>query len=171
MNEFDRRRQLEALFVAHAGAVRAYATRRVPSGDADDVTSDVFVIAWRRLDDVPVDALPWLLACARRIVANRVRGTRRQAALRHRLGLERPRPSGVPLPDSSLAESLAALSPADREALMLVVWDGLDHTRAAVVAGCSPRAFSMRVHRARQRLATAMAHRDQTSPDPMEAMR
>ena len=171
MSELDRRRRLEALFVAHAAAVRAYSARRVPSGDADDVTSDVFVIAWRRLDDVPDDALPWLLACARRIVANRVRGTRRQVALRHRLGLERAVPSAVPLPDSSLAEGLAALSPADREALMLVVWDGLDHVQAAVVVGCSPRAFSMRVHRARRRLAAAMARHDQTCLDPMEAMR
>jgi RNA polymerase sigma-70 factor, ECF subfamily len=81
---------LEALFLAHAAAVRAYAARRVSAGEVDDVASDVFVVAWRRLDDVPEDALPWLLACARRIVANRVRSTRRQAALRLRLGHERP---------------------------------------------------------------------------------
>ncbi len=171
MSEIERRRQLEALFMAHAAAVRAYARRRVAPGDVDDVASDVFVVAWRRLDDVPDDALPWLLACARRIVANRVRATRRQSALRQRLGLERPRPSGVPIPDTGLAEALAALSPADREALMLVVWDGLDHARAAVVVGCSARAFSMRVHRARRRLAAAMAHHDQTCLDPMEATR
>jgi RNA polymerase sigma-70 factor, ECF subfamily len=91
MSETERRRQLlEALFLAHAAAVRAYAARRVSAGEVDDVASDVFVVAWRRLDDVPEDALPWLLACARRIVANRVRSTRRQAALRLRLGHERP---------------------------------------------------------------------------------
>jgi RNA polymerase sigma-70 factor (ECF subfamily) len=171
MSEIERRRQLEALFVAHAAAVRAYAARRVPRGDVDDVASDVFVVAWRRLDDIPEDALPWLLACARRIVANRVRGTRRQRALRHRLGLERPAPLGMTIPDAGLAEALGALNPADREALMLVVWEGLDHTRAAVVVGCSPRAFSMRVHRARHRLAAALARHDQTCLDPMEAMR
>ncbi len=137
MSELERRRQLEALFVAHAAAVRAYAARRIPAGDVDDVTSDVFVVAWRRLDDVPDDALPWLLACARRIIANRMRGTRRQAALRHRLQLERPASLGVTLSDSGLAHGLAALSPRDREALMLVAWDGLDHPRAALVVGGS----------------------------------
>jgi RNA polymerase sigma-70 factor (ECF subfamily) len=143
----------------------------VPPGDVDDVVSDVFVIAWRRLDDMPGDGLPWLLGCARRLIANRVRGTRRQAALRHRLGLERPSPSPVPVADSGLARGLAALSPGDREALMLVAWEGLDHSRAAVVVGCSPRAFSMRVHRARRRLAAAMARDDAAGLDPMEAVR
>ncbi len=171
MSEVERRRQLEALFAAHAAAVRAYAARRVPSGDVDDVTSDVFVIAWRRLDDLPNDPLPWLLGCARRLIANRVRSARRQMALRQRLGLERPPVAEVTLADSLLAQGLAALSPSDREALMLVVWDGLDHSRAAVVAGCSPRAFSMRVHRARRRLAAAMARLDQPCLDPMEATR
>ncbi len=171
MDELERRRQLEALFVAHGAAVRAYAARRVAAGDADDVASDVFVVAWRRLEDVPDDALPWLLACARRIVANQVRGTRRQAALRHRLALERPAPAELTIADTRLAQGLATLSAEDREALMLVVWEGLDHTRAAVVVGCSPRAFSMRVHRARRRLAAALARLDQPCLDPMEVTR
>jgi RNA polymerase sigma-70 factor (ECF subfamily) len=171
MSETERRRQLEALFVAHAAAVRAYARRRVPAGEVDDVTSDVFVVAWRRLDDVPAEALPWLLACARRIVANRVRATRRQVALRQRLGRERPGVTGPPIGDSALAGALATISAADREALMLVAWEGLDHRQAAVVVGCSPRAFSMRVHRARERLAAAMARRENPCLDPMEVMR
>lgn len=171
MSEHERRGQLEALFLAHSAAVRAYAARRVAPGDVDDVASDVFVVAWRRLDDVPDDALPWLLACARRIIANRLRGTQRQTALRHRLGLERPRPSTVPIGDCALADAMATLSPADREALILVAWDGLDHTRGAAVVGCSPRAFSMRVHRARGRLGAALARQDTTCLDPMEAMR
>ncbi len=171
MSEIERRRRLEALFVAHAAAVRAYAVRRMPPGDVDDVASDVFVVAWRRLDDVPEDALPWLLACARRIIANRVRAARRQTSLRHRLGLERPAPTVVAIPDSGLAQGLATLSALDREALMLVAWEGLDHRQGAVVMGCSPRAFSMRVHRARRRLAAAMAAVDQPCFDPMEATR
>jgi DNA-directed RNA polymerase specialized sigma24 family protein len=66
MNEIERRRRLERLFVEHSAAVRAYAARRVAQGVVDDVSSDVFVVAWRRLEDMPEDALPWLLACARR---------------------------------------------------------------------------------------------------------
>jgi RNA polymerase sigma-70 factor (ECF subfamily) len=36
---------------------------------------------------------------------------------------------------------------------MLVAWDGLDHRDAATVMGCSTTAFTVRVHRARRRLA------------------
>jgi RNA polymerase sigma-70 factor (ECF subfamily) len=64
MDDVQRRSRLEGLFSAHAGAVRAYARRRVDPVAADDAVSEVFVIAWRRLDDVPDDALPWLLGLA-----------------------------------------------------------------------------------------------------------
>jgi RNA polymerase sigma-70 factor (ECF subfamily) len=49
-------------------------------------------------------------------------------------------------------EGLAALSEPDREALILVAWDGLDNHEAATVAGCSAATFAVRVHRARRRL-------------------
>ncbi len=56
VEDFQRRSCFEELFRAHAGAVRAYARRRIGRGDADDTVSEVFAIAWRRLDDVPEDA-------------------------------------------------------------------------------------------------------------------
>ncbi len=170
MNDTDRRRRLEALFHAHAAAVWAYAARRADAGTADDITSDVFVIAWRRLDDVPEDALPWLLACARRVVANRWRATRRQTALRERLSRERP-PAPAPATwDSALSDALRSLRPDDREVLMLIAWEGLDAGQAATVIGCTRRALTMRLHRARRRLAAALASADPARTDPMEAM-
>ncbi|MEO8966903.1 MAG: sigma-70 family RNA polymerase sigma factor [Solirubrobacteraceae bacterium] len=170
MNDTDRRRRLEALFHGHAATVRAYAARRADGAAADDITSDVFVIAWRRLDDVPEDALPWLLACARRVVANRWRATRRQTALRERLRLERPPASGPAIRDSALSEALRSLRPEDREVLMLIAWEGLDAGQAATVIGCTRRALTMRLHRARRRLAAALASADPAWTDPMEAM-
>ena len=172
MNDLDRRRRVEALFSEHSAAVRAYARRRVPAATADDVVSDVFVVAWRRLDDVPDDGLPWLLGCAQRIIANQRRSVRRQAALRERLSRERTgSPRGPEVADSVLGEALAGLSTSDREVLMLTAWDGLAPARAAAVIGCSPRAFSMRLHRARRRLAAAMARVDRVQSDLMEAVR
>ncbi len=170
MNDSDRRRRLEALFCAHAAAVGAYAARRTEPGAADDITSDVFVIAWRRLDDVPEDALPWLLACARRVVANRRRASRRQAALRERMSRERPPAQAPVMGDSALSEALRGLRPDDREVLMLIAWEGLDTEQAATVLGCSRRALTMRLHRARRRLAAALASADPAWTDPMEAM-
>src|SRR5205823_10175575 len=81
MSEGDRRRRLEQLFDEHAAAVRAYALRRIDSVSAEDTVSEVFVVACRRIDEVPSDSLPWLLACARRVLANQHRGARRRLAL------------------------------------------------------------------------------------------
>ena len=79
----DRQARFEQLYRAHAGAVRAYAVRRARSDAiADDVVSDVFLVVWRRLDDVPDRPVPWLLLIARRALANRRRSGRRAAALR-----------------------------------------------------------------------------------------
>jgi len=52
----------------------------------------------------------------------------------------------------------------EREALLLVGWDGLDHTRAAVVAGCSRSAFTKRLSRARHRLTELMEPSTATAP-------
>ncbi len=172
MDDLDRRRRLEGLFSAHSAAVRAYARRRVAPGAADDVVSEVFVVAWRRLEDVPDDGLPWLLGCARRIIANQRRSVRRQAALLQRLSRERvPGSRGVEIGDSVLGDALAALSDGDREVLMLTAWEGLEPARAAAVIGCSRTAFAMRLHRARRRLAATMVRLDSAESDPMEAVR
>jgi RNA polymerase sigma-70 factor (ECF subfamily) len=56
-----------------------------------------------------------------------------------------------------LAAALATLSERDREALTLVAWDGLEHRVAASVMGCSTGAFTVRVHRARQKLERSLA--------------
>lgn len=172
MDDRERHRRLERLFADHAAAVRAYARRRVAAQSADDIVSDVFVVAWRRLEDVPADALPWLLACARRSVANQRRSERRRSALAQRLRWERPGASSdAAARDRTLGDALAALPVGDREVLMLVAWEGLDHGRAAVAMGCSQRAFAMRLHRARRRLAALMKHADADSPEAMEAVR
>jgi DNA-directed RNA polymerase specialized sigma24 family protein len=48
--------------------------------------------------------------------------------------------------------ALGELSERDREALLLIAWEGLDPARAAQVAGCSRATFAVRLHRARKRL-------------------
>jgi DNA-directed RNA polymerase specialized sigma24 family protein len=48
--------------------VLRYALQHAERGSAEDVTSEAFLIAWRRLPDVPEPALPWLLAVARNLL-------------------------------------------------------------------------------------------------------
>ena len=102
--------------------------------------ADVFVVAWRRLDEVPDDPLPWLLGVARRVLANRRRGTAREHALMARMRSERLTrpPSGIrEAPEGAAAvwQALTALSERDREVLLLVAWEGLAPARAARVLG------------------------------------
>ena len=55
-----------------------------PDGDlAQDAVSETFLVAWRRLADVPTgaDTLPWLYGVARRVLANQRRGNQRRADL------------------------------------------------------------------------------------------
>lgn len=156
----DRRERFEALYRAHAGAVRGYALRRTGAAVADDVVADVFLVAWRRLDDVPSDPFPWLLGVARRVLANRRRGDARQFALRGRLIAEtvsEPSPAWLSGdPEDGVLRALRELAPGDREVLLLVAWEGLGSARAARVLGVRPGAFAMRLHRARRRLARAL---------------
>ena len=152
----DPRVRFEGLYRMHAGAVLAFARRRVAGSAAEDVVSEVFLITWRRLEDVPEQPLPWLLGVARRVLANRRRAEGRTSALHKRLADEQTIPEPVevtsPAPSSSLLAALARLSERDQEVLTLVAWDGLDRVQAARVLGISTGALAVRLHRARGRL-------------------
>jgi RNA polymerase sigma-70 factor (ECF subfamily) len=142
----DARSRFEALYRAHAGAVRTYVRRRSDVEGADDLVAEVFLVAWRRLGDVPEDPLPWLLGVARRVLANRRRGASRHAALLNRITFEPASPA-----------SLSALPESDREALLLVAWEGLSPGQAARVFGVRSNTFAARLSRARRRFAQALA--------------
>ena len=145
--------RLEGLFVSHAAAVRAYARRRVDAATADDTVAEVFAIAWRRLDAVPDEPLPWLLGCARRVIGHQHRRAARDSAL---LGRLMSVAGGSNSYDGELAWALSTLSERDRELLLLIAWEGLQAAEAAEVLGCSRNAVAVRLHRARKRLATAL---------------
>ena len=156
----DRRVAFERLFVSTYGQVHAYVLRRAPAEIREDVLSEVYLVAWRRFDALGGDPLPWLYGVARRVLANQFRGDRRRRALGKRLqSADRPE-SPWPVPDglrSELAAAVAALPESEREALLLVAWEGLSPARAAEAAGCSGPAFRVRLHRARRRVAAALS--------------
>lgn len=155
------------LWHAYYDDVLGYASRRVDHETARDVTAETFLVAWRRRADIPADRpFPWLLHVARNVLANEARGRRRQGRLRGRLRGDRDLEEQVADVATGLTErgrigaALRRLPARDREALQLVAWDGLDPKDAAIVAGCSAAAFSVRLHRARQRLSARLAELD-----------
>jgi RNA polymerase sigma factor (sigma-70 family) len=158
-----REQRFEDLFRENYGAVRGYALRRAAPEAAQDVVAETFLVAWRRLDDIPDDALPWMYGVARRVLANQRRSAARGAALRRRLaGAESGAPSTLDPGETAgetelVRQALGRLSDGSREALLLVAWDGLSAARAARAAGCSRATFAVRLHRARARLAAELA--------------
>jgi RNA polymerase sigma-70 factor (ECF subfamily) len=62
-----------------------------------------------------------------------------------------------------LWEAWERLSAADREVLALVAWEQLSVADAARALGCSASVFSVRLHRARRRLARRLAATDASS--------
>ncbi|MGZ4328339.1 MAG: RNA polymerase sigma factor [Solirubrobacteraceae bacterium] len=171
--------RFEGLFRDHHVAVVAYVRRRAPQDAVDDIVGETFLVGWRRLDRVPAEELPWLLAVARNVVATHQRGVGRRRALTLRLGragsgqAESPAAdcleSGV---DGRLMAALARLAPQDREALTLIAWDGLRPHEAALVMGGSAGAFRVRLHRARRRLRGLLEERSEPArPAPIRTLR
>ena len=147
--------------------VLAYA-RSVASGEnADDAVAETYAIAWRRQRDIPRNAeLGWLIGVTRRVLANARRSRRRSGALHALLDMQ-PRTHG-PDPaervgDGALRSALLALSPLDREAVLLTAWFDLSSADAAQALGITPAAFRRRAARARRRLRAA--HHETTTKE------
>jgi RNA polymerase sigma-70 factor (ECF subfamily) len=157
-----------ALYDEHYRSVYAYAVSRAGRQLADEVASEVFVVAWRRLDDVPRPALPWLLGVARNVVIGQFRAAARQQSIAAELrawavgsGAAAAGTVAGDVADQvsdrlTALRALASLTEADREVLTLTAWHGLTARDAAAVVGCSAATFFVRLHRARRRLEQAM---------------
>jgi RNA polymerase sigma-70 factor (ECF subfamily) len=166
------RERFENIFRRDARAILAYALRRTDRPeDAADVVSEVMLIAWRRIGDVPEDpeARLWLYGVARRVLANQRRSSRRRAALGDRLRSVVASEFAEDLADAhmrqaAVREGLNALPEADREVLLLTAWEGLDANEVGVVMSVTPSAVRSRIHRARTRLRAELEDELNTAP-------
>jgi RNA polymerase sigma-70 factor (ECF subfamily) len=138
--------------------LQRYLRRRASFDDADDVLGDVMLTVWRRLDDIPNDAvLPWCYGIARRLLANKRRGNVRHLKLMAKAAAMEPAPiSGDPMEHDEfphLVSALATLSESDRELLILWAWEELEPREIAVVLDTSANAVSLKLGRAKKKLA------------------
>jgi RNA polymerase sigma-70 factor (ECF subfamily) len=145
--------------------VVGYAVRRCSDrADAADAVAETYLVLWRRLDEAPrgESLLPWLYGVTRKVLANQRRGSLRQSSVVTRLADELQTLPLLPGPEPSqraqLQRAFATLSAADRELLSLVSWERLSRDELAVALGISRAAVRVRLHRARQRFAQALAH-------------
>jgi len=157
--------RFETLDRAHAYDVHGYCLRRTSTEEAKDATSEVFVVAWRRFDDVPQggEALPWLYAVARNVLANRARSSRRRDRLAAKAAAQHE--ATVPGPETQivrneqhdeLVRALSKLSEKDQEILRLVEWEGLGRDKVADMFFVSRAAIDKRIGRAYKKMANTL---------------
>ncbi len=154
----EEERHFRAIYGRCYASMLAYALRRIGPDHAHDVVADAFLAAWRHLDRVPEDPLPWLYRLTSNALANQRRALGRRARLEQRARALTSGPAATTddhadqLGERDRVETaLQRLSPRDREALRLVAWEDLDVASAAVAMGCSPATMKVRLHRARHR--------------------
>jgi RNA polymerase sigma-70 factor, ECF subfamily len=155
------------LYEDHAREVLAYALRRASTAqDAADVVADVYLVAWRRIGEVPRggDARLWLYGVARLTLANQRRGESRRARLAERLRAELSAAAQAAQPaeagSSALLRALSTLGEEDREVLLLTGWEELEPGEIATVLDVSGVTVRSRLHRARRRLRRAIEEQD-----------
>jgi RNA polymerase sigma factor (sigma-70 family) len=164
----SRHADFERLYASHHRDVLAYCARRTSRPDAWDAAAEVFVVAWRRLDEVPPsdEERAWLLGVAYRVLANQRRAERR----RRRLGRRAAGVAGetVPSPDELLVrteesqrviDALARLRGPDREIIQMTLWEELTPAEIAEALGISRGAVDQRFYRAKRRLASELQRR------------
>jgi RNA polymerase sigma factor (sigma-70 family) len=173
MSEDDDQRRIERCFREHSPAIARYFLRRcATAGDAEEAVTDVFAIAWRRIDRLPPEPETrlWLFGVARNVLADQRRAARRRARLGDRLSATAPpATAAAPDPTAATVEALAvrdawrSLPEGDRELLALVAWDGLEVGEIARVLRLPAPVVSARLYRARRRLAHRLSHLESRS--------
>jgi RNA polymerase sigma-70 factor (ECF subfamily) len=157
----DEAGRFRSLYGEHQPDVLAYFLRRLPRDDAVDATADVFLTAWRRIDDVPAnpEARLWLFGVARYVLRNHQRSLRRRGRLWLKLswtGVDSdPLPETVVLrreEDREVVAALDRLRPQDRDVLTLRLWEEASFDDIAAVMRCSRHAAEQRYGRALRRL-------------------
>lgn len=157
-----KQQRFEHLYEEHRLEVLAYCVRRLGRVDAADACAEVFLVAWRRLDDVPASAetLPYLYGIARKVVSNHHRSGRRLSRLDARLmalGVSAPPDPSVLVAQTAHHDEVVAavrkLKAKDREIVMLYAWEDLPRDTIAEMVGMTRAALDQRIHRANRRLA------------------
>ncbi|MCM2410756.1 RNA polymerase sigma factor [Streptomyces sp. RKAG290] len=176
------------IFDRHGKTVYNHLFRRTADwSEAEDLTSTVFLHAWRRRSETVLEresALPWLLGIADRLLSNTRRRLRRAEALLRRLvsheesvGDHADRVAVLVDDERRMSEihrALARLPRHEREVVELCVWSGLDQQAAAATLGVAVGTVKSRLHRARRRLGedligTAAAPASFSSQNPINA--
>lgn len=151
-------RALEAFIRATQSDVWRFVAYLSDTGSADDLTQETFLRAVGAIERFSgrSSARTWLLAIARRVVADHIRHARSRPRTAHGADpeqvLERHRPARGFEDVVEVTAMIADLTGDQREALLLTQLLGLSYADAAEVCGCPVGTIRSRVARARDTL-------------------
>jgi RNA polymerase sigma factor (sigma-70 family) len=156
------------IFDRYADDILRYASARLGSDLAEDVTAETFLAAFRarsRYDLSRGNARPWLYGIAIRQIGKHARAERRYLQALSRVQAETVTADfGDRVADRVTAEQLrprlsavlSGLPRQDRELLLLVAWTDLTYEESAQALGVSVSAVRSRLHRIRARTRQAL---------------
>lgn len=137
-------------------AVMRFLARRVESMWVEDLCSEVFLIAFQKRDQAPSEyELAWLYSIGGKLIANHRRRQITASKLVTALSIPSYAPSAESLAfqDQELGNAWASLSNKEQEVIALVAFEELSVMAAAKVLNISANATSVRLNRARTKLA------------------
>ena len=145
----------DQLYDRHVLEVYRYIARRHIGNDAQDLTGDVFLIAFQKLNSIPAGSeLPWLYRTAWNVLANAHRKNEPIPANFDLTEIE-PDCADIIITNDQLNRSWQKLPQKDREVLRLVAWEGLSGKELASVLGISEAGAGAALSRARANLRKA----------------
>lgn len=151
------------LYTRYGKLIHAYCARRTNPSQVADAVAEVFLVAWRRLDQMPDidEALPWLYGTAYRVISHQWRSKTRARRLVQRLldldVAETWTTEGIVIhrhEHDQVRLAASRLKPMDREILRLTIWEELSHAEVGAILSIDPGAVKQRAYRARQNLTT-----------------
>jgi RNA polymerase sigma factor (sigma-70 family) len=177
------------IFDRHFATVFRFAERRVGRDQAAEVASEVLARAFAKrasFRSEAVDALPWLLGIASKLILHERRRFVRYLAAVERASAETrvvdpeddlaaaDRRLDAPADRARMRAALLTLSDVDRELLLLVAWDELSYEEVAAVLELPVGTVRSKLHRAKASLRELLESNgrtpgDRSIPTPKEA--
>jgi RNA polymerase sigma-70 factor (ECF subfamily) len=168
------------IFDRHFATVFRFAERRVGRDQASEVASETFARAFAKrgaFRPEAVDALPWLLGIASKLILHERRRLVRYLAAVERTAAEIrsidqdgelgsvDRRLDAPAGWARMRTALLTLADTDRELLLLVTWDGLSYEETAAVLDLPLGTVRSKLHRAKARLRELLEQNGRTRDD------
>jgi RNA polymerase sigma factor (sigma-70 family) len=162
---------LRAAFNRYGGLVHAIALRRLGTPqDAEDVTQQVFVRAWRGRAGLDLERGTlgaWLVGITKRQISERLASRRRDFELADRVGRLSSVPPPAPAPDSvvealAVADELNHLPDQVGTVVRLAFFDDLTHQQIAALTGLPLGTVKSHLRRGLERLRRQWRRKEDT---------